>query len=504
MLDFLDHRFKGRNLMPIHVVSYDTYELGARDALAITFKDLDTGQVYVETIDHPKYEVYIVKKEFRDSITYMMPWEEMDKLDRKVVSYHWRDKELAQILNCDPAEVKMSPYIFGYDMTIEHYYWIQFILNYGTTGRKSINVGLFDIESDIIQCDGFAAPGEAPTSAITFIDVTKKQVYSLFLGPDCLPVLAESNPHYQEFQEIKANYYQQLDAIKSDLDGFVKELHDLFDEYYGSDLTYNVLIFDDEIRLHQAYWEIVRRSNLDYLMAWNAPYDIRNLIERPLTLGYEPEAIICDDSFKYKTCFFEEDDNIEVHKRNHRAIVSIKPLMICMMWLYAGVRSGQGKMDSLRLNTIAKRELQDEKLNYEEEGNIKIFRYKNLRKYWIYNIKDVLLMLGIHRNTKDIDAVYDRCYENGILIPEAFVSTTLLTNSLAKYFLTQGFVLGTNANRIMPPFDYREYIASDKTAKALDELAEEAASFDPDAIDTDFAVDEIDLGYEEDDGGEEY
>lgn len=499
MLEFLPPHYKGRNLMPINVVSYDSYELGARDAIAITFKDADTGETFVETIDKPKYEVYILKREYWDSVTYMAPWEAIEKLDRYVVSYHWRDKEIAEILNIRQDAVKTCPLLFGYDMSIEHYYWIQFILNYGTTGRKPINVGLFDIESDIIQCDGFASPGEAPTSAITFIDVTKKQVYSLFLGPDCLPVLAQSNLHFEEFSKVKENYYNQLDALRNDIDGLVAECHQLFDEFYGSDLTYNIMIFEDEIRLHQAFWELVRRSNLDYLMAWNAPYDIRNLIERPLTLGYEPEAIICDDAFKYKTCFFEEDDNVEVHKRNHRAIVSIKPLLICMMWMYAGVRSGQSKPDSLKLNAVAKKELKDEKLNYEEEGNIKTFRYKNLRKYWTYNIKDVLLMLGIHRNTKDIDAVYDRCYENGILIPEAFVSTTLLTNSLSKYFLGQGFVLGTNANRILPPFDYKELIGtSNKAAQALDSLAEEAASFDPDSMDDDFGLDEGGMDFDED------
>ena len=146
--------------------------------------------------------------------------------------------------------------------------------------------------------------------------------------------------------------------------------------------------------------------------------------------------------------------------------------------------------------------MKDEKLNYEEEGNIKTFRYKNLRKYWLYNIKDVLLMLGIHRVTKDIDAVYDRCYENGILIPEAFVSTTLLTNSLSKFFLTRGFVMGTNANRVLPPFDYRDLIASDKTKKALDNLADEAATFDPDSFeDDDYDLDEGGLGYDDDDEG---
>jgi hypothetical protein len=217
-----------------------------------------------------------------------------------------------------------------------------------------------------------------------------------------------------------------------------------------------------------------------------------------LALGYEPEAIICDPAFKYKTCFFEEDDNIQVHKRNHRCVISIKPLIMCQMWMYAGVRSGAGKLPSMKLNAIAKKELRDEKLNYEEEGNIKTFMYKNLWKYFMYNIKDVLLQKGIGRTTGDIDAVYDRCYDHGMLIPEAFVSTTMLTTSLTKYFFKEGFILGTNANRIMAPFDYRKFIDDKAAHEEFDLMSQEALLADPDDVDAyDEADSLIEGGFEE-------
>ena len=475
--------------MPIHIVSYDSFELGARDAIAITFKDIATGQTYVETIDKPVYEVYVLKQEYWPRAQFMDCWESMDNLDKYVISYHNRDRELARILNCDPNDVKYSPLIFGYDMKIEHFYWIHFLIEYGNDLPKPINVGYFDIESDIIQADGFAAPGEAPTSAITFIDATEKTVYTLALGKDNLPILAENNPHYEEYQQIKKHFYEQVDYLREHMDDFIAECHKNFDEFYG-ELTYHLMIFDDEIKLHQVFWELVRRSNLDYLMAWNAPYDIRNLIERPLALGYEPESIICDPAFKYKTCFFEEDDNIQVHKRNHRAVISVKPLLMCQMWMYAGVRSGQGKQPSMKLNAIAKKELKDEKLNYDEEGNIKTFMYKNLWKFFMYNIKDVLLQLGIGRVTKDIDAGYDRCYENGMLIPEAFVSTTMLTTSLTKYFLKEGYVLGTNANRIMAPFDYRAFLSDKAAQDDYETMHQDAMTFDPDDVEDDSDLEE--------------
>lgn len=494
-MKFLDSRFNGRNLLPIHIVSYDVYELGARDAIAITFQDMDTKQVFVETIDKPKYEVYVLKREYWDSVRYMKAYEEIEKLDKYTISYHFRDQDLAKILGCAPGDVKYSPFIFGYDISIEHFYWMHFILEYGNDLPKHLSKGFLDIESDIIQtaAGGFAAPGEAPTSAITFIDADARQVYTLVLCKDNLPIVAETNPHYHEYEEIKKSFYEQVDDFCNHLDDFVKELHEDFDDVYG-EFTYNVLTFDEEIHLHQAIWEIIRHSGVLYLLIWNAPYDARNLIERPLALGYEPESIICDSDFKYKTCFFEEDDNILPHKRNHRCVMSVKPLILCQMWGYAGIRSGQAKQRSLKLTVIAKKEIGDEKLDYSEEGSIRTFFYRNFRKYIKYNIKDVLLQFGIEERTEDLDNIYDRCYENAMLLPEAFVSTTMLTQSLTKFLYQEGFIIGTNANRIMAPFDYKQFIGDHEAASNIAAMQEDAEEFDPD---TPFDIDDV----EEDDYG---
>ena len=200
--------------MPLNVVSYDSYELGARDAVAITFKDMATNQIFVETIDHPKYEVYILKKEYWDKATYMDCWRSVDECDKVLVSYHNRDKELAPMLGLKPDQVKYSTVLFGYDIKIEHYYWIQFLIEYGNDELKPINVGFFDIESDIIQSDGFAAPGEAPTSAVTLVDASARAVYTIVLGKDNLPIVAESNPKYMIYQEVKKKFYEQVDYLK--------------------------------------------------------------------------------------------------------------------------------------------------------------------------------------------------------------------------------------------------------------------------------------------------
>lgn len=486
-MKFLDPRFDNRPLMPIHVISYDTFELGARDALSFIFKDMLTGQKFVQNIDRPKYEVWILKREYWNSVRYISACEKKEMCDKVTVSYHWRDRELAEIIGCQPNDVKYSPLLFGYDIPIENFYWTQFLLEYGNELPKELCVGFFDIESDIIQARSKSQePGSCPTTCITFLypDATPEHnvhVYTLILLKDNLPVYAESHPNYQAICDARNHYYDQVNALVEDLPGLVKEFHSMFDETYGI-LDYHVLTFEDEIKLHKVFWEIVRRSGIDFLLAWNVPYDARNLIERPLVLGYEPESIICDPDFKYRCCFFEEDDNIQPHKRSHKCNISVKFLILCQMWMYAGLRVSQGKQ-SLRLMEVARKEIGDEKLNYEEEGSIATFMYKNLRKYVIYNVKDVLLLLGIHRATADIDSIYDRCYNAAQLLPEAFTSTSMLTNYMTKFFYEYGYVMGINANRVLPPFDYHDFINKDIAAlEDANQAIEDDAAFDPDSM----------------------
>ena len=505
-MKFLDPRFEGRNLMPLHVMSYDSFELGARDAIAILFKDMTTGQKYVQTIEHPKYEVWVLKREYWARALQMAagdcvlePWEEKANCECFRISYHNREKEMARILGCEPADVKYSPLIFGYDIDVEHFYWMHFLIEYGNDIPKKVSVGLFDIESDIIQITGkAAAPGSCPTSAITFIDVDHLEVYTFVNTKDGLPVYAETHPNYAQIQKVRDNFYEQVDHFQANLDKFIDELHSDFDDSYGV-FKYHILCFDDEIRMHQAFWQIARASNIDILEAWNLPYDARNLIERPLVLGFEPESIICDSDYKYKMAYFEEDDNIQAHKRNHKCVISVKFLMLCQMWMYAGLRVAEGRQ-SLKLTSVGKKEVKDEKLDYSEDGSIRTIRYRNFCKFIKYNIKDVLLQYGILRATDDALEIYDRCYDACIPLPQAFVSTNLVTYAMMKYFYEQGYVCGTNGNKFLPTFDYRQFFAADDATdnmRSVEEMLMDAESFDPDDI---FVSDEDmeDSGYGDD------
>ena len=105
-------------------------------------------------------------------------------------------------------------------------------------------------------------------------------------------------------------------------------------------------------------------------------------------------------------------------------------------------------MKSVKLNAIADRELKDRKVEYPEASNIKTFPYIDWQLFIIYNIKDVLLQLGIERKTKDVMTYYMRSHQNMTPYNKIFKETHLLRNVRETYFEKEGWVQSNNINII--------------------------------------------------------
>ena len=82
------------------------------------------------------------------------------------------------------------------------------------------------------------------------------------------------------------------------------------------------------------------------------------------------------------------------------------PVFTDQMVNYAAIRKGREELRSTTLNYIGQKELEDEKLDYSEDGNIKTVSYNNYLRYILYNIKDVLLQGGIEQATSDLETYY--------------------------------------------------------------------------------------------------
>lgn len=442
------------------------------DILDIVYKNIDTKKTYVETIRHPTIDIFIVKPEYR-TYDHYKSWIEKEKCDCYRMSYKNRYAEIAKILQCPVKEAKYSKYIFQADLDIEHFYMMEFQRVYAKEGiNPVISYGFADIETDIINHDGFPDPGTAPINAISFFHNDEKTMHTFVCIQDNIPDVPESHKNYERNQILKKKFKERTEYFVDHLDEFVKECEDSFKESYGDDIIYKVYSFDDELYMLKAFWNFVHSVELDFLEFWNAPFDVSNLVERLKTLGEDPNEIIPNREMKGRRVYWKEDRNYEVAKRKHVFNTYTKFIVGDQMVIYAGVRSGRGKLPSVKLNFIGQRELKDEKLDYSEYGNIRLFPYMDFWKFIKYNIKDVLLQSGIEWKTRDLSYVYTLMSSSCIKFGEIFTSTTLVSNDIRVFgYNNENMLLGTNKNKLLAQPMTEEEAKEHKKRKEKDKFA---------------------------------
>ena len=450
-MKFLPPEMVTPSIIPLNFI-YDRGADYGQDTLTIIFKDNDSGMKSSYTIKQPVIEAYFVKPEYRTFDNDLSHhWYPIEKCYKKVVPYASRFYEAAKELGLENSEqAKLNPYVYGLDIEVENFYLIQFVKEYPCHEVKNINCGYFDIENDIIRIDHFPEYGETPINAVTYIDGNTKTAYTLILAKSDIPVVSEKHPKYAEYEDIRERWTDQMKDIKSHIPEFIQYLHSKYDENYPG-FEFYLAFFDDEIQLIQAFWDIVKTCNNDFVYAWNLPYDAQNMMNRPGILGYNVNDIIPDEKITKddpnSSVLFVEDKNAKVAKRKHQCVTWTLPTFLDQMVIYAGIRSGRGELASTKLNYIAEIELKDEKLDYSEDADIKTLFYRNLKKFIEYNLKDVLLQWGIETKTMDIQTIYSRMYDLFVTPSQSFTTTKVVLHALYSYALGKGFILGHNRNK---------------------------------------------------------
>lgn len=450
-MKFLPPEMVTPSIIPLNFI-YDRGADYGQDTLTIIFKDNDSGMKSSYTIKQPVIEAYFVKPEYRTFDNDLSHhWYPIEKCYKKVVPYASRFYEAAKELGLENSEqAKLNPYVYGLDIEVENFYLIQFIKEYPCHEVKNINCGYFDIENDIIRIDHFPEYGETPINAVTYIDGNTKTAYTLILAKSDIPVVSEKHPKYAEYEDLRERWTDQIKDIKSHIPEFIQYLHSKYDENYPG-FEFYLAFFDDEIQLIQAFWDIVKTCNNDFVYAWNLPYDAQNMMNRPGILGYNVNDIIPDEKITKddpnSSVLFVEDKNAKVAKRKHQCVTWTLPTFLDQMVIYAGIRSGRGELASTKLNYIAEIELKDEKLDYSEDADIKTLFYRNLKKFIEYNLKDVLLQWGIETKTMDIQTIYSRMYDLFVTPSQSFTTTKVVLHALYSYALGKGFILGHNRNK---------------------------------------------------------
>lgn len=440
------------------------------DYLYVIWKDLDTGDKYLNCIEEPKMEIYFEKDELRTH-AHNKNYERIENLEKRVVKY--RDipfviandspvgrQFLTKIIETksysDLQRLFLYPYVFGADYDVASWYRIQWVRTLDNERTKKLRKGFMDIEVDGIEVRGMPSPSDCPINAITLIDDSENQCYTfLLVNREFVP---KDTKHMTEKQinientrkEMYDTMHKSQEYFRNNQDEIVDELHSLFDESYG-ELHYNFYYYEDERKMLVHFFQLINILKLDFIGIWNISFDIPYILDRLEHLGLDPAEVICHPDFPVKQCYFKHDiRNHDIKNKSDTFYVSSYTVFYDQMELYASIRKGASELRSYRLNFIAERELKDSKLDYSDDGDIKTLPYLNFKKFAIYNIKDVLLQMGIERRTNDFDTLYVSSYQNATAFDKVFKQTVKLRNVQYLSFLSQGLIPGNNINIFEP------------------------------------------------------
>ena len=413
---------------------------GKHDYASIVFKDVNTGRKWIQTIEDPRYMMYIVKPQYRD-YTHYPSYMPLDRCDQKIVKFKNIINEIVKVGGKKLADYKEwcnknnksakknlhhYPYVLATDYPYTNYFRCEWMLHYHDYDMQySLSKVFADIEVDGIDAPGFPTADICPINAVAVVDAETKTVHSFLLrNPE--------NPLIEQFE--------------NNLPNFIDKCHTTFDESYG-ELNYEIHMYDTEIDMITEVFRLFNTLARDFILFWNMAFDIPYFIDRIKALGHDPMKIMCDPEFIQDELYYRKDHRHHDFKtKNDVFTCTSKSVYLDQMSQYIKIRKARSELKNVRLNAIAKAELNDEKLDYSDEANIKTLPYENYELFVLYNIKDTLLQYGIEMKTHDIDNVFQRSLINATQYESAFSQTILLKNRAYLSYYKQGFIIGNNNN----------------------------------------------------------
>lgn len=413
---------------------------GKHDYASIVFKDVNTGRKWIQTIEDPQYMMYIVKPQYRD-YTHYPSYMPLDRCDQKIVKFKNIINEIVKVGGKKLADYKEwcnknnksakknlhhYPYVLATDYPYTNYFRCEWMLHYHDYDMQySLSKVFADIEVDGIDAPGFPTADICPINAVAVVDAETKTVHSFLLrNPE--------NPLIEHFEK--------------NLPNFIDKCHTTFDESYG-ELNYEIHMYDTEIDMITEVFRLFNTLARDFILFWNMAFDIPYFIDRIKALGHDPMKIMCDPEFIRDELYYRKDHRHHDFKtKNDVFTCTSKSVYLDQMSQYIKIRKARSELKTVRLNAIAKAELNDEKLDYSDEANIKTLPYENYELFVLYNIKDTLLQYGIEMKTHDIDNVFQRSLINATQYESAFSQTILLKNRAYLSYYKQGFIIGNNNN----------------------------------------------------------
>lgn len=430
-----------------------TYEV-----LDVIYKDMDTGMKFVEEIEDPLYEWYLVKDEYKTN--YPRLFIERDKVVPMMSVHTNLEKDIAcavglkqffydNIRNDNRSEnrkIHMHPDVFNSDMNIEDHYRFRFDKEF-VNDSVPVSKAFFDIEADTINMKGdFPEMGECPINAVSLILKEQKQIYSFLLR-------TKSNPQIKEFEE-----YVNSGEVFPDLQNFIIDAvggPEVARKYDVDSFKFTFLFYDEEkeIELIRDIFAAINAFQPDFALAWNMSFDVPYIMERIKRLGYAPEDIMCHPDFKNKVAYYvvdEKNKNMPAERGDY-CILSSYTTFLDQMIHFASRRKNQTKLLSFSLDFVGEMIAKVKKLDYKNiTTNISELPYKDYKTFVFYNIMDTIVQYCIEQCTGDTDYIYSKCLLNNTRYSKGHRQTVYLTNRFVKEAYNDSidcYIVGNNTNK---------------------------------------------------------
>lgn len=425
----------------------------ADDYLTVLFRDNKTKEKKIEIIPNPEYEFY----EVNDGIylDHEVMFIEKEKVHPVKVPYSNLLKKIAEDTNNldffydnirigkrnDNRRLHTVNGIFNSDMDIRDHFRYRWGKVY-TNSPFTLTKAYFDIEVDGINSAGdFPEMGECPVNAITYINQSTNEVYTLLLrNPD--------NPLIDEYERsLSPDLFRELkDFIINHVGGIEKA------RYHGiADYEYNFLFYDDEIDLIRDFFRLVNIKRPDFLLAWNMAFDIPYLYQRIINLEYDPKEIMGLSSipYQYRNAMFYIDENHknEPEEKGDYYFITSYTVYLDQLVHFASKRKGQHKFPDYKLDSIGEIVANVRKLSYSHiTTQIAKLPYLDYKTFVFYNIMDTIVQACIENKIKDIDYVFNKCIVNNTRYNKCHRQSVYLKNRGILEFEKQGFIAGNNNN----------------------------------------------------------
>ena len=440
--------------------SYPKFEDGKKvedDHMFLVYKDNKTGKKGYRIIDKPTYTFYKIK-EGEEVPFYNELFISRDKVEPITVPYCKLEANLAHVNGFD-EEYKANlmnrnkaanqvfhtmPNIFNSDTNIEDHYRFKFAQTY-TNEITKLSKGFFDIEVDGKWAAGdFVEMGECAVNCVSYYDSTSDTVYAFVLRDHRNPQIAALE---EEFKSGKFGWQQMHDFIVENVGGKKKAF-----KYKLLDTKFKVEFYDAEIELLSDLFQTMHHTCPDFILSYNgSAFDIPYIIARIQRLGYRPEDIMCDRSWKVKVVknMVDEKNISDLPERGDFTFISGLPIFIDQMIQYASRRKAKfGSYSSFKLDDIGLKEAGVKKLDYSHiTHSVTELPWLDFKTFFLYNIMDVIVQKCIEAQCNDMEYIFAKCVTNNTSYRKGHRQTVYLINRMANDWFKKGFIIGNNINK---------------------------------------------------------